>query len=46
VASLPFAFNYLPTPECNFWKTYSLSVVKYPTPINVPSFPWMTVDEG
>jgi hypothetical protein len=42
---LPFAFNFLPI-SCNFFKTYSLSVVKYPSLENVPSFIWITANES
>jgi hypothetical protein len=41
---LPFDFDFKPS-SCNFWKTYSLSVVKYPVGAIVSSFPWITADE-
>jgi hypothetical protein len=41
---LPFGFKTLEL--CNFWQTYSLSLVKYPSNDSVSTFPWISVSEG
>jgi hypothetical protein len=45
IRTFDFGFTFTPN-SCGFYKVYTLSVVTYPENVNVPSFPWVTVDNG